>query len=155
MSRHLSVSWIRPQTSTFCTDAHINANDDCIGVVIPFGPHKVGTRVLQGWSVLELCKGDILIFPSWPHHPFQPPLCWSACSIVSIQIRGKELECQLKWLNGHMIVKRWMDCFLAFLRIRTSAYRLLPTLPFLVKFLEGLINFIISPLRWSCLFWET
>ena len=49
-----------------CTEAHVDANDDTICVVIPFGAYKGGELVLhEAGLVLELQEGDILIFPSY------------------------------------------------------------------------------------------
>ena len=48
-----------------CTEGHIDANDDTICVIIPFGPHEGGELVLhEAGLVLELREGDIFIFPS-------------------------------------------------------------------------------------------
>jgi hypothetical protein len=49
-----------------CTEAHVDANDDTICVVIPFGPYEGGELVLyEAGLVLEIQEGDILIFPSY------------------------------------------------------------------------------------------
>jgi hypothetical protein len=49
-----------------CTEVHVDANDDTICVVIPFGPYKGGELVLhEAGLVLELQEGDILVFPSY------------------------------------------------------------------------------------------
>jgi hypothetical protein len=48
------------------TEAHLDSGDSTVCVVIPFGSWKNGGIVLyEARLLLDLCPGDILIFPSY------------------------------------------------------------------------------------------
>ncbi len=91
-----------------CTDAHIDANDDRICVVIPFGPYKGGELVLyEAGLILELCEGDILIFPSCRITHFNLHFVGVRGSIVMHSDKEvKSWNANRNGWNGHMIVKR-------------------------------------------------
>jgi len=90
-----------------CTEAHVDANDDTICVVIPFGAYKGGELVLhEAGLVLELQEGDILIFPSYLITHFNLHFTGVRGSVVMHS--DKEVKSWNTNRNGwdnHMVVK--------------------------------------------------
>jgi hypothetical protein len=90
-----------------CTDAHVDANDNTICVVIPFGTYEGGELVLyEAGLVLEIREGDILIFPSHRFTHFNLHFTGVRGSIVMHS--DKEVKSWNVNRNGwdrHMVVK--------------------------------------------------
>ena len=91
-----------------CTEAHVDANDNTICVVIPFGPHEGGEIVLyEAGLVLDLKGGDILIFPSYRITHFNLHFVGVRCSIVLHSDKDvKSWNFNHNGWDSHMVVKR-------------------------------------------------
>ncbi|KIM74023.1 hypothetical protein PILCRDRAFT_14754 [Piloderma croceum F 1598] len=85
-----------------CTDAHVDANDNTICVVIPFGTYKGGELVLyEAGLVLEIQEGDILIFPSHRLTHF---------NLHFIGVRGSIVMHSDKEVNAWNVNRNGWDC---------------------------------------------
>jgi hypothetical protein len=90
-----------------CTEAHIDANDTEVCIIVPFGQYKGGELVLyEAGLVLELKEGDILVFPS--HRLTHFNLHFTGIRGSVVMHSDKEVKSWNANRNGwdnHMIVK--------------------------------------------------